>query len=182
MIGALLLALAAQVVTPALGADRKFEGAWYIADTTDNNTGEREVYAFQNYIKPNDPDFVQFYMRCTKGAPTFIVEWLGADAREISFPAQTVLTISPVNDDGTNPDSHQFIFGRSDEETERGIRATRDTSAKIISVLARSKRAMVTANLVSASRTIEVDVNGTQAAWSRVVRHCPVRMLPRPPL
>src|SRR4051812_33409677 len=87
LILASLIATAAQ----AQPTDRTHEGNWYVGDQTDNNTGEREVYAMQIYIKKNDPDFVTLRMRCWEGKPTFFVEW-----QDIAFPDQAVLTIGPV--------------------------------------------------------------------------------------
>jgi hypothetical protein len=172
MIGLVLL-LAAQ----AQPADRTYEGDWYVSDTTNNNTGEREVYAFQTYLKRGDPDYVTLTMRCSKGRPTLFVEW-----QDLPFPDQAVLTIGAVANPDSEPAEERYVFEKSEDAIERGLRASPDTSAKIVSAIGQAKYATVTAHLASGPRTVGIDVEGTQRAWSRVSRHCPVRTMPRPPL
>jgi hypothetical protein len=164
-------------VAQAQPASRTFEADWYISDQTDNNTGEREVYAFQTYLKKNDPNFVTLTMRCSKGKPTFFVEW-----HDLAFPDQTVLTLGPVANPDAEPAEERYVFEKSEETLERGLRASPDTSAKIVAAIGLAKYSTVTAHLASGTRTVGVDVDGTQRAWSRVSRHCPVRIMPRPPL
>ena len=172
MIGLLFL-LAAQ----AQPADRTYEGDWYVSDDTDNNTGERKVYAFQTYLKRGDPDYVTLTMRCSNGKPTFFVEW-----EDLAFPDQAVLTIGPVANSDSEPAEERYVFEKSEDVIERGLHASPETSAKIVSAIGQAKYAIITAHLASGKRTVGMDVDGTQRAWSRVSRHCPVRIMPRPPL
>lgn len=153
-------------------ADRKYEGVWYISDSTDNNTGEREVYAFQTYIKADD--FVGLKMRCSAGKPTFFVEWEDRD-----FPDQTVLTIASTD---IGAAEQQYVFEKSTDTIERGLRASTETSAKIVTALAQAKYASFTAHLATGSRLVVIEVDGTQRAWARVSRHCPIRKQPLPAL
>ena len=172
MIGLLFL-LAAQ----AQPADRTYEGDWYVSDDTDNNTGERKVYAFQTYLKRGDPDYVTLTMRCSNGKPRFFVEW-----EDLAFPDQAVLTIGPVANSDSEPAEERYVFEKSEDVIERGLHASPETSAKIVSAIGQAKYAIITAHLASGKRTVGMDVDGTQRAWSRVSRHCPVRIMPRPPL
>jgi hypothetical protein len=169
----LLLMLAVQ--TPP--ADRSHEGDWYVSDTTDNNTGEREVYAFQTYLKRGDPTYVTLTMRCSSGKPTFFVDW-----QDVSFPDQAVLTIGPVASPDSEPAEQQYVFQKSDDPIERGMRASPETSAKIIAAIGEAKYAIITAHLSFGSPTVGIDVSGTQGAWNRVLRHCPIQKVQRPPL
>jgi hypothetical protein len=164
---------------PADRADRTYEGDWYVSDDTDNNTGERNVYAFHTYLKQDDPEFVTLTMRCTEGKPTFFVDW---DKGE--FLDQTVLTIGPVAHPDAEPAEDQYVFGKFKDELtiDRGLRASPATSAKIITAIGQAKYMTLTAHLASGARSVGVDVDGTQRAWSRVSRHCPVRKMQRPPL
>jgi hypothetical protein len=172
MIGLLLFVAAhAQLV------DRSQEGDWYVSDNTDNNTGEREVYAFQLHLEQGDPEYVTLALRCSNGKPTFFVEW-----QDLAFPDQAVLTIGPVASPDSEPAEERYVFEKSKDVLERGLRASPETSAKIISAIAQAKYATVTAHLAYGTKTVGMDVDGTQRAWSRVSRHCPVRIMPQPPL
>ncbi|TPG41202.1 hypothetical protein EAH79_08850 [Sphingomonas koreensis] len=173
MIGLIIAAIAAQ----AQPADRAHEGNWYVSDDTNNNTGEREVYAFQIYLKRNDANFVTLTMRCSGGKPTLFVDW-----QDLIFPDQSVLTIGPVANPDSEPAEEQYVFEKSEEVTEPGLRASPETSAKIISAISHAKYATITAHLPSGTRTVGIDIDGTQQAWSRVVRHCPAQIMPQPPL
>lgn len=158
--------------------DRKYEGDWYISDTTDNNTGEREVYAFQLHIAKDDPH-VTLSMRCVAGKPEFVVEW-----GDVEFPSTTVLTIGPVHDPDAEPLEKPYVFVQADQSDvlQRGLHASPETSQTIIAAIGSSKYATFTAHVPSRSMTVGIKVNGTQQAWTRVIRHCPVKTLPRPPL
>lgn len=172
-----LAILVAAAVAQAQPTDRTYEGNWYISDSTNNNTGEREVYAFQVHVERDDPDFVTLTMRCSKGRPTFFVEWEG-----LAFPDKTVLTFGPVARPDAEPKEDQYVFERSDDAIERGLRASPETSAKIIAAIGQAKYMIVTAHLESGARTVGIDVGGTQLAWSRVSRHCPIQIMQQPPL
>lgn len=172
-----LFALIAAATTASQPSDRTYEGNWYVSDTTNNNTGEREVYAFQLHIKRNDPDFLTLTMRCSKGKPTFFVEWEG-----LAFPDQTVLTIGPVATPDSEPAEQQYVFEKSDEAIEPGLRASPETSAKIVAAIGTAKYMIVTAHRESGPKTVGIEVEGAQRAWTRVSQHCPVQIVPRPPL
>jgi hypothetical protein len=172
MIDFLIAAAAASVqLTPG-----RHEGDWYISDTTDNITGKREVEAFQLHLKQDDPNYVTITMRCSNSKPTIFIEW-----HDLSFPDQTVLSISPILPDGTNPKSERYIFEKSEDSVERGLRASPDTSANIVSMIGRAKTINLVAHLSIASKGIEIDVNGAPDAWSRVARNCPIKLMPLPP-
>lgn len=169
--------LASQAAAQAVPDDRTYEGKWYVSDQTDNNTGEREVYAFQIHLKQDDPDYVTLTMRCTAGEPAFFVDW-----DNLSFPDQAVLTIGPVPGADSEPIEARYLFEKSSEVTEPGLRASPETSANIISAIGQANYLTITAHLTSGSRTVGIEIAGTQGAWNRVSRHCPVRLMPRPPL
>ncbi|WP_454278059.1 hypothetical protein [Sphingomonas sp. Marseille-Q8236] len=171
-----LVALIA-ISTPQV-PDRKYEGDWYVSDTTDNNTGEREVYAFQTHIEKDDP-YVTLSMRCVSGKPEFVVEW-----EDVEFPSTTALTIGPVRDADAEPVEKPYVFVKADPKDvlQRGLHAAPETSRSIIAALGPSKYATFTAHVPSRSMTVGIKVNGTQQAWARVIRHCPVKTLQRPPL
>ena len=170
----IIIALAAAQVQPA---SRAYEGDWYVSDSTDNNTGEREVYAFQTYLKRGETDYVTLTMRCSAGKPTFFVEW-----EDLPFPDQTVVTIGPVVVPNAEPAEEGYVFQKSEDVMERGLRASPDISAKIVSAIGQAKYATVTAHLASGTRTVGMNVGGAQKAWRRVSRHCPVQKVPMPPL
>lgn len=172
-----LIALLTVAASPPQPVNRTYEGDWYVSDSTDNNTGEREVYAFQIHLKRDDPNFVTLTMRCAKGKPTFFVEW-----QDQTFPDQAVLTIRPIPNPKTIPSDEQFVFEKSDEGIERGLRASPETSAKIIASIGDAKFLSMSAYLSAGTRTVEIDVAGTQGAWNRISRHCPVRTVPLPPI
>lgn len=172
-----LFALAAAAATQAQPPDRTYEGNWYVSDTTNNNTGEREVYAFQLHLKRDDPDYVTLTMRCSKGRPTFFVEWEG-----LAFPDQAVLTLGPVATPDSYPAEQQYVFEKSEDVIERGLRASPETSAKIVAAIGTAKYMIVTAHRESGAKSVGMDVDGTQRAWSRVSRHCPLQVMPRLPL
>jgi hypothetical protein len=151
-----------------------YEGVWYVADTTDNNSGEREVYAFQTYIDKGD--FVSLKLRCTAGKPTFYVEW-----NEQTFPDQNVVTIGPSADADSDPTERQYVFELSEDPVESGLRASPETSAKIIAAIGAAEYVFVTAYPTSGKRSVGFEVAGTPQAWARVVRHCPVRKMAKPP-
>lgn len=161
----------------AVPADRTYEGKWYVSDQTDNNTGEREVYAFQIHLERDDPDYVTLTMRCTAGKPTFFIDW-----DNLSFPDRAVITIGPVANPDAEPVEAEYVFEKSSEVTEPGLRASPETSANIVSAIGEAKYATITAHLTSGVRTVGIEIAGTQGAWNRVSRHCPVRMMQRPPL
>jgi hypothetical protein len=169
--------IVAMAIAQAPPVDRAYEGDWYVSDDTDNNTGERKVYAFQLYLKKNDPNYVTLTMRCSSGKPTLFVEW-----EHLAFPDQVVLTIGPVANSDSEPKEQQYVFEKSEDPIERGLRASPETSETIVSAIGEAKYATVTAHLAPGTRTIGIDVDGTQRAWSRVSRHCPVRIMTRPPL
>ena len=168
---------AALVLAQTQPTSRAQEGDWYVSDSTDNNTGEREVYAFRLHFKQSDPNDVTLTMRCTKGKPTFFIEW-----ENLAFPDQTVLTIGPVASPDSEPSEEKYLFEKSEDIVERDLRASPETSAKIVAAIGQAKYVVITAYLASGNRTVGVDVNGTQRAWSRVSRHCPVQIMPQPPL
>jgi hypothetical protein len=173
MIGFLLAATLAASQSP----DRTYEGDWYIADSTDNNTGRREVYAFQTFIKGKD--YVSLRMVCADGTPAFVVEW-----EDIVFPDHTVLTLGPVFGPDAEPQESAYVFRQSitDGVIDRGLIAAPEVSKTIISAIGDAKYVTVKAHLPSGSRTVGIEVDGTASAWKRVSRHCPVAILPLPPI
>jgi hypothetical protein len=171
--GGLILATAGM----AAPTDRKQEGDWYIADNTDNNTGQREVYASQMYFPSDQHWYVTLTMRCSGGKPTFFIDWT-----EIAFPDQTVVTISPILADGSNPAEERYVFEKTEDPIEHGLRASPETSSKIVAALGQAISAEFTAHLSSGRKTAVIDVAGMPGAWSRVSRHCPFRTMPVPPM
>jgi hypothetical protein len=168
--------LFATMIATAQPIDRTYEGQWYVSDSTDNNTGEREVYAFQTYI--DRTDYMSLRLICYEGQPIFFVEW-----DKIAFPSQTVLTIGPVATPDSEPDEKSYVFRKSNEDSIlRGLQASPEVSQSIISAIGDAKYLTVTAHLSSGSRTVGIEVDGTQRAWSRVSRHCPIQILPQPPI
>jgi hypothetical protein len=167
-----LVAMAAASSEPPPG---RYEGDWYVSDTTDNVTGEREVEAFQMQFKGDESSFVTIKMRCLSGKPTISVEW-----DNLSFPDQTVLSISPILSDGTNPKSERYIFEKPSDDIFRGLRASPDASANIVTTIGDAKQINLVAHLSTGSKGVEIDVNGTRGAWGRVSRNCPIRIMPLP--
>lgn len=170
-----LLILAALSAVPTKPSDPSYERDWFVSDMTDNNTGERAVWAFQTHSK--DKIYVSLTMRCSSGKPTFFVEW-----DDVTFPDETVLSIGPSSSLDSAAAEQPYVFEKSEDLNERGLRATPEISAKIIAAIGQSKYAAITAHLSAGTRTVGMEVDGTQEAWSRVLRHCPVQIIPRPPL
>lgn len=169
--------IVAAALAQAEPVDRTYEGDWYVSDHTDNNTGERKVYAFQTYLKRGDPNYVTLRMRCFNEKPIFMVEW-----QDLTFPDQAVLTIGPIPNPDSEPVEERYVFEKSDDPVEPGLRASPDTSARIVFAIGQAKYATVAAHLASGTRAIGIDIDGTQRAWSRVSRHCPIRKMARPPI
>lgn len=174
----LLLAIAVLVSgLESSSVDRSREGNWNIVDTTDNNNGQREVYALQFHFKPNEPDFVTLTLRCSRGRPVFLLQW-----SDVTLPDHVAVTIGPVGHSDAEPAEQQYLFDKSDDAIEFGFRASPETSSKIIAAIGDAKYATVSIYPSSGRRTVGVDITGTQRAWSRVVRHCPIQILPVPPI
>jgi hypothetical protein len=179
----MIVFLIAAAVSSTQIAPGRYEGDWYISDTTDNITGEREVEAMQLHLERGDPNYVTIRMRCSNAKPTIYVEWDDSSfpSQKLWFPDQTVLMISPILADFTNPKSQQFIFEKSEDSIDRGLRASPESSASLVSLIGSAKRINLVAYLSASSKNVEIDVNGTQGAWSRVSRNCPVKNMLLPP-
>ena len=170
MIEMFFAALALQLSAP----DRSTEGDWHVADTTDNNTGEREVYAMQLFI--DSRDFVKLTMICKDGKPAFVVDW-----DDLPFPDHAVLTIDPLIDEIASP-AQRYVFEKSKEITKRGLHASPEVSGQIVRAIGHAPSISITAHLTTGDRIVIVNTEGTQGAWARVSRHCPVRFMPLPPM
>lgn len=174
MIGLALLAAA----VAAEPNSRTYEGDWYVSDTTDNNTGDREVYAFKVRLKSNDPDYVTLTMKCSNGQPAFLVEWEGKD-----FPDQAVLTIGPVQSSDDEPNEEQYVFEKMPRgSADRGLKASPSVSRQIVAAIGNAPYMVLTAHLPGRSPMVGIETKGTQGAWARVIRHCPVQKMAVPPL
>jgi hypothetical protein len=139
---------------------RSVEGDWLMIDSTDNNTGEREVYALHHEFFKDEQGFLTLMLRCFQGRPTFFVDWTERD-----FPDQTVLTFSPIPGDRSNPADGQFVFEKSTDPVDRGLRASTETSAQIISSIGKAPAVAITAHFPSKSRTRRVAA-GEQLPWT----------------
>jgi hypothetical protein len=174
-------AIAALLAPAAVGAagtvPREHEGEWYFSDTTDNNTGERQVYAMVLHVASGDPDFVQVYMRCSAGKPTFWIDWSNLD-----FPDQAVVSVFAEGGPKGEPADQSYVFEKSTDPVESGLRASPETSARIVAAIATSSLVTISAHLAPGPRSVVINVDGAQRAWDRVSRHCPVQKLPVPPL
>lgn len=170
MIGMLLVALALQ--TPAV--DRSKEGDWHVVDSTDNNTGEREVSAMQLFIDRRN--FVRLSMICKDGRPAFAVDW-----DDLPFPDHAVLTIDPLVDDEPSP-AQRYVFEKSKGIADSEMLAAPQVSDQIIRAIGRASSISITAHLTTGDRMVMIDTEGTAGAWARVNRHCPVRIMPLPPM
>jgi len=168
-----VIALIAAAEAQVKPADPDFEGDWFVADSTNNNTGEREVSAFRTEI---GEEFVSLRMTCSSGNATFFVEW-----NDQTFPDQTVVTLGPSADAGSDPVDRQYVFAKATDIVEHGLRASPETSAKIVAALGDADYVRVTAYPTSGKRSVGMDIHGTQLAWARVSRHCPVRKMATPP-
>jgi hypothetical protein len=109
-------------------------------------------------------------MRCTEGKPTFYLDW-----DKVTFPDQAVINISPVANPDAEPAEEGYVFQKSKDEDniDHGTRASRQTSAKIIAAIGQAKYGTVTAHLTSGTKSVGIDVDGTQrhgAGWSDIVR------------
>lgn len=176
------LGLAIVAVTSIGAVDRQsppvgpaYEGVWYVSDSTDNNSGDREVWAFQTNF--DTPDIVSLRMRCTKNEPTFAIEWSNQ-----TFPDQSAVTIGTSVDADSDPTERQYVFEYSTDPVDRGLQASPETSAKIVSAIGEAQYVTVTVYPTSGRKTVGMDANGTLRAWARVSRHCPIRKMARPPL
>jgi hypothetical protein len=150
-----------------------YEGDWFVSDTTDNNSGERSVDAFQSVFKP---DYITLRMQCWEKKPAFFVDWDGQ-----SFPDVTVLSIGPVKNPDAEPAGVRYVFEKSTDAVARGLRASPETSKAIVAAIGAAPYTTVTAHLPSGPKIVGFEIKGTQQAWSRVVRHCPATIMPKPP-
>lgn len=157
--------------------DRTYEGDWYIADNTNNNTGEREVYAFQTFIEKGNPNFVTLTIRCEVDRPIFMINWA-----DVTLPDQAVITIGPVPHADAEPEERRYVFEKGKDSYRREIAASAETSAQIVAAIGTAPYATITAATSYGSRTVGMKVAGTPGAWSRVSRHCPAPIMPLPPL
>lgn len=155
--------------------DRSREGAWTISDTTDNNTGEREVYALNIHLGDRN-EFIVFRMRCSEGEPVLYLDW-----KDVRFPSQTVISIAPIVDPDAEPVEESYVFGESDRSYEDDLRASPRVSAQIMEAIGGAEYVIFTAFASPQTPIVGVDFAGAQAAWERVSRHCPIRTWPVPP-
>lgn len=169
---ALLLTSAASALS---ATDPRYEGDWYVSDMTDNITGEREVEAFSQLITQSD--FVTLRMRCSAGKPTIAIEW-----SDMTFPDKVAVSIAAGQSPDADPVDRTYVFTNSDDPVERGLHAAPDTSSSIVAALGISKYAAITVHGSPTPKLVTISVDGTQRAWSRVIRHCPVQIMSRPPL
>lgn len=175
MIASLTLLFAA-LAQPQI-TERRYEGDWFISDTTDNISGEREVYAMRSFVKAGGTDFVSLHIRCDEGKPIFYIDW-----SDMVFPDQAVVTVSAtVSPDDEAPDE-RFIFEKSTDLVNAGLRASSGTTQALIKAIGIARYAAFTVHLPSGSRTVGIDVGGTLGAWKRVSSHCPVQKMPLPPV
>lgn len=168
----LILAMAAAQAEPIA---REREGNWHISDITDNNTGEREVYAMQLDSDSSDRETVFLYMRCHAGKPVLNLEWL-----DLRMPRQAVVIIGPVQKN--EPFHESYIFTKSDETSYRGWQASPETSEKVIRAIGSADFTTISVEAATGVKVIGMNIEGTQRAWQRVSRHCPVRTYPLPPI
>lgn len=152
-----------------------WEGAWYVVDSTDNNTGDRDVSAFQSYI--TGLDYVSLRMQCSDGKPTLAVEW-----SDQKFPDQTVVTFGASADADSDPTDRQYVFEQQKGAIDRWLRPPAETAAKIVAAIGDAGYVTVTAYPTSGKRSVGMDITGMPQAWARVSRHCPVRKMARPPM
>ncbi len=173
---ALVIALAASAALPqAEVPSRAVEGDWFVSDDTDNNTGERKVYALNTFV--GDSEFVMITMSCKGSYPRLVIQWDNA-----TFADQAVFTIQPGGASQNAGAGANYVFEKVIEETERGMEASKAASSQIVASLGNAESATITAHLPSSNRLVSMNVGGTQQAWARVVRHCPVKAGPVPPL
>lgn len=178
---AVIAAICAGASAEEAAVDRSHAGAWYVSDDTDNNTGERKVYAFVMHLEDRDPDYVTVTMGCDdSGKPGLVVEW-----DKLPFPDQAVLSIGATSDPDAEPEEKQFVFTKGTRGIGmfgRGLIASPETSAQIIALMAENDYATITAHVSPSAKTVGIEVGGTPQAWDRVVRHCPAPKMPLPPL
>lgn len=176
-----LLLLAAILVPSMAGAqvehaDRSKEGNWSIMDQTDNNTGDREVWAMLTHYEPPDRDFVNLFIKCTDGRPTLSFSW-----HEATFPDQAVVSIGSIADSDAQLEDTQFVFAKVKDTVLGDYRATPKVSAEIVAAIGTADYTSIIVHGYG-EKMIGANVSGLPGAWRRVLRHCPVKKLPLPPL
>lgn len=171
----LILAMAAAQAEPVDPDSRRFEGDWIVTDVTDNNTGEREVDASVMYYERGRSDLVHLRMKCVEGSPTMFLDWF-----DLELPDQAVVTFHAI--DGAETEPAQFVMQKSTDAIDRGLRASPEVSSQIVSLFGDASFTYVTLHLQYRNRSFRVGIEGAQDAWARVVRHCPVRTYPLPPI
>src|SRR6202007_3370966 len=105
---------------------------WYVSDSTDNNTGLREVYAFVQHLDRDE--YATLRMRCSKGKPTIFVKW-----QDVPFADYSVITIAVAKSPDSEPAEGRYVFEKSEDPVENGMRASPEASAKIISAIGQAK-------------------------------------------
>lgn len=168
----LILAMAAMNAAPT---DRTYEGDWYVSDDTNNNTGERKVYAFSSNLGEEHKNTVFMQLKCIDSVPIVELEWW-----DLKLPKRTVVTFGVGY--RTEPTDHSFIFEKSPVSYEKELRASQEDSEKIIKTVGDTEFLILTVETVSGEKWARIPASGIRGAWERVVRHCPVRKYPLPPI
>lgn len=128
-----------------------------VSDTTDNNTGEREVYALQIAKDRESLGFI--YLRCDAGTPRFMLELYEAPKTEWVI----------VTTDGTGDDPLNF---RMSTDIYRNLVFQGD-SAGLVEKLQGVRSVSLTAHYQFRKLTYNFDTDGIASSWERVVKHCP---------
>lgn len=152
------------------------EGVWTISDTTDNNSGEREVWAMR--VHAEDRDYISIYLQCSGDLPTLTIDWDG-----MPLPDQAVFSVAPIADSDAASIPIDFVLKKESQSLAfRGYAGSPTKSAEIVKLIGDADDVTITAHTIDGARSALIEVRGLRQAWSRVARHCPVSILPVPPV
>lgn len=135
-------------------------GDWTVSDTTDNDTGERQVDALA--LAEERPGIVFLKMQCVGRRPLVLIDWYDLPEAKLM-----VFEVQPAN----NPaQSTAFTTEKLVDDIHRGLEVRNPDVFVKIAEQAQSIR--LVAHTSYASKVVTFGTKGTAATWKRVVEHC----------
>jgi hypothetical protein len=135
-------------------------GAFTFSDTTDNITGEREVYALQ--ISKEVKNFGELLLRCDDGTPRLVMSLYDT-------PETEWVTITAAIPGGSEETPLNF---RLTDKVFKYLSYQGDSDA-LVQRLTGNQMVAMTAHYDYRSYTFTFSMDGIEEAWRRVKEYCP---------